>query len=209
MNNIQKIITERRTVRHYLPDVTIERAMIKNLLSAATYAPSGGNLQSWRFLVFDEAKQKEKLRAVAFNQPQITDCSAVIVLLGDLKGYRKAADIYYQAVSENTLPSELAESYLQKYTELYKTMDDRSLLQAVTIDASLAAMQFMLLAKAAGWDTNPMKGFDTRKLMETFNIPDRYTPVLIITVGKQKKPAGKTSRLPIERVLYFNHIEDD
>lgn len=202
----QSVIEERHAVRSYQPNVSITREKINQLLRVATKAPSGGNLQAWRFLVIDETKQKEKLYPIAFHQQQIIEASATIVALGDLEGYKKAHEIYAQAVFENNMPEKIATMSEAKYTNLYQNMQSDDLLQTVTVDTSLAAMQFMLLAKAEGFDTTPMRGFDKEQLAKAFKIPSRYTPVLLISLGKQKKPAYQTSRLPLEKVVFYNEM---
>lgn len=62
------VMKKRRAVKNYDPHFRIDRAEIAGLLKAATLAPSEGNLQSWRFLVIDSAKEKQKLFPIAFQQ---------------------------------------------------------------------------------------------------------------------------------------------
>ena len=88
------VIRERRSVRSYDPSFKISREDIKALLGDAILAPSSSNLQPWRFLVIDSEEQKQKLLPIAFNQQQVADASAVIAVLGDLKSYTLAEDIY-------------------------------------------------------------------------------------------------------------------
>ncbi len=42
-------------------------------------------------------------------------------------------------------------------------------------NASLAAMQLMLAAKATGWDTCAIGGFNPQALTEEFNVSSRYS----------------------------------
>ncbi|MGC2933452.1 nitroreductase family protein, partial [Enterococcus faecalis] len=47
------------------------------------------------------------------------------------------------------------------------------------------AMQFMLVARAHGFETNPFGGFEAEKFAETFGLDQvRYVPVMILSVGK-------------------------
>jgi len=56
-------------------------------------------------------------------------------------------------------------------------------------------MQFMLIARAKGYDTVPMGGYDKEKFKEAFGISDRYVPIMLIAVGKAAKPGHQTVRL--------------
>lgn len=49
-NEVLKNIYSRRSIRDYLPD-DIPDDVVRELIRAATYAPSAGNMQPWRFVV--------------------------------------------------------------------------------------------------------------------------------------------------------------
>ena len=70
-------------------------------------------------------------------------------------------------------------------------------------NASLAAMQLMLTAKAKGYDTCAIGGFNASQLSETFKIENRYIPVMLITIGKAAKPAHQSSRISIDELSTF------
>src|SRR5881296_2841846 len=50
-----------RTVRRLRPD-PVPDDVLRKVLTAATWAPSGGNRQPWRFIVVRDAERKRKLR---------------------------------------------------------------------------------------------------------------------------------------------------
>jgi len=50
-----------RTVRRLRPD-PVPDELLRKILTAATWAPSGGNRQPWRFLVVRDAERKRQLR---------------------------------------------------------------------------------------------------------------------------------------------------
>lgn len=62
-------------------------------------------------------------------------------------------------------------------------------------------MQLMLAAKAKGYDTCPMGGFDREKLIQALNIPPRYIPVMLIVIGKPAAPARPSNRFPLEKLV--------
>lgn len=68
-------------------------------------------------------------------------------------------------------------------------------------DCGLVAMQLMLVARAHGYDTNPIAGFDKNHINEVFGIDkDRYTPVMLISIGKAADNGFPTMRLPVESI---------
>src|SRR5712691_3493459 len=55
-----EIIHTTRSMRRLKPD-PVPDALISRILEAGTAAPSGGNMQRWRFLVVRDAKVKERV----------------------------------------------------------------------------------------------------------------------------------------------------
>ncbi|WP_152399758.1 nitroreductase family protein [Paenibacillus cellulositrophicus] len=200
------VIQERRSVRSYDPEVKISREEMNEILQQAVLAPSGANLQPWRFLIIDSQELKQKLFPIAFDQQQVIEASAVIAVLGDLEGYKLAEKIYGMAVDAGYMPAETAKSFVERYQGLFASMPPETVLQKVAIDSGLVSMQLMLVARAKGYDTVPMGGFDQAKFVEAFDIPERYAPIMLIAIGKAAKPGHPTLRLPIEDVAFYNEM---
>ena len=51
----------------------------RTLEEALVYAPSSYGLQPWKFFIVTDASLRERLRPAAWNQPQITDASHLVV----------------------------------------------------------------------------------------------------------------------------------
>lgn len=54
MSEIHPLLRKRRSSRLYDPDRPVAPDAIASLLEAARWAPSGGNRQPWRYIVFDD-----------------------------------------------------------------------------------------------------------------------------------------------------------
>jgi nitroreductase len=61
---LREAITGRRSVRDFL-DRPVERALVERLLEAAIWAPSGGNAQTWKFVVVTEPGQIRNIKIVS------------------------------------------------------------------------------------------------------------------------------------------------
>ncbi|AEI43846.1 nitroreductase family protein [Paenibacillus mucilaginosus] len=200
------VVRERRSVRHYDPSVKISREELTEMLEEAVLAPSSSNLQPWRFLVIDEQPLKEKLLPIAFNQQQVLDASAVIAVLGDKNAYLQAEAIYQSAVEAGYMDEE-RKQLLTGHAQAYERMGEDGRKDVVLIDGGLVSMQFMLSAKARGYDTVPMAGYNAQQFREAFGIPDSYATVMLIAVGKASQPGHPTTRLPIGDVTSWNRLE--
>ncbi|WP_276356846.1 nitroreductase family protein [Cohnella caldifontis] len=193
----------RHSVRHFDPGYRLERQEISNLLEMANTAPSAWNIQPWKFLAFSDPSAQAKLLPIADGQRQVVEASAVVAVLGDLRADRDAEAVLGDAVRAGLMPEELKESWVKDVESAYASYPELSRDQAFR-GASMAAMQLMLAAKAAGLDSCPLGGFDAAGLSETFRIPSRYVPVLLVAIGKAAAPARPSYRRPVEQTVVWN-----
>ncbi len=67
------IVKSRRSVRKYRPD-RVPSDIVKKLLEAGRLAPSGSNIQPWRFIIIDDPKVLNTVKKVSpgyFGQPPL------------------------------------------------------------------------------------------------------------------------------------------
>jgi nitroreductase len=198
------VLKERRSVKHYDPSHRMTRAEVEQLLSAAHSAPSSWNLQHWKFFVIDDQAKKEQVLPIAYGQKQVVDSSIIVAVLGDLQANINAEPVYGEAVANGVMPVEVKERLVAQINGAYQSPQVAR--DEAILNASLAAMQLMLAAKAMGYDTCPMGGFDKGKFVAAFSIPERYIPVMLVVVGKPLKPAYPSSRLPLDQVVFYNEM---
>ncbi|MFS0647021.1 nitroreductase family protein [Siminovitchia sp. 179-K 8D1 HS] len=195
-----KIFQERRSIRHFDPTFNVTEKEIVELLELASSAPSAWNLQHWKFLVITDSAAKQKLLPITYGQKQVTEASVVVAVLGDLQANLNAEAVYDQ---DTYMPEKVKADQLAQIKFSYANLPTLPRDEAVR-NASLAAMQLMLAAKAKGLDSGPMGGYDAEQLTETFNIPSRYIPVMLIVIGKAAKPAYPSFRLSIAEKIVWN-----
>ncbi|MDG0794370.1 nitroreductase family protein [Cohnella ginsengisoli] len=198
------VVRERHSVRQYDPNWTISEAELKEILAEASLAPSSSNTQSWRFFVFHDKALQQKLLPIANNQQQVADASAVIAVLGDREGFKRLGQINDLAVEKGVMTREFADQYTARAIGMYGSLGKEKQTQIALVDAGLVSMQIMLSAKARGYDTVPMGGFDAVRLVEAFGIPETLVPVMLIAVGKGTAPGRATARLPLEEITFWN-----
>ncbi|NQX70323.1 nitroreductase family protein [Paenibacillus alba] len=211
MNEVNKrkdfndIITGRRAIANYDPSVTISREEMSEILTEATLAPSSFNMQPWRFLVIESREAKETLLALApFNASQVNTSSAVIAVFGDLQIVSNAEEIYGKAVEHGYMPQEVKEKKLAMSVPYFQNLPIEAKKESVLIDSGLVSMQLMLSARAHGYDTNPMAGFNKGRIAEAFGLEaDRFIPVMLISIGKAANPGHGSVRLPIDKVAQW------
>ncbi|MCA1062591.1 nitroreductase family protein (plasmid) [Cytobacillus spongiae] len=202
LNDFNEIITGRRSIRNYDPSVKISKEEMTEILTEATLAPSSVNLQPWRFVVIDSPEGKETLAPLAkFNQTQVKSSSAVIAVFADMNSLDYADEIYDKAVEEGYMPAEVRDTQLPAIKGLLKSLSFEQFKEMNLIDAGLVSMQLMLAARAHGYDTNPIGGYEKDQIAEAYGMDkERYYPVMLISIGKAAEEGYKSVRLPIETI---------
>jgi len=180
-------IRERRATPSFdgapIPDVDL-----KQILEAGLDAPSGYNMQPWRFVVVQTHEQKRRLRGASYNQPKVEEASAVIVACGDADGWRKDLDEMLRIGREGGMPEGYAHqaqvavpNYLSSFTiEQMKGWLNKMVMISFT--------HMMLMAEVLGYDTAPMEGFEQEKVHEVLRLPMSYHVVALLAIGHQKGP---------------------
>ncbi|WP_420831165.1 nitroreductase family protein [Paenibacillus artemisiicola] len=195
----EEVMRARASVRQYKRDVAIPQETLNEILELAAAAPSSWNLQQWRFLVIQKQEQKDLILPIAYGQKQVSDASAVVVVLGDLQAHVTGREIYEAAARDGYVPKDVADNLIKQIEGAYGI--EQVARDEANKNAGLAAMQLMLAAKAKGYDTVPMGGFDKAKLVEALNIPPRYIPVMMIPIGEAATPARPSGRLPLSQLV--------
>ena len=80
--NVLEAIQKRRSVRKYKPD-PLPEDVLGRILQAARLAPSGKNLQPWRFILVRSAETKERLARASADQTFIAEAPVVVVACAD------------------------------------------------------------------------------------------------------------------------------
>ncbi|MFH1869588.1 MAG: 5,6-dimethylbenzimidazole synthase [Pseudomonadota bacterium] len=197
---IERVIRERRDMRHFLPD-PLPDGLLERLVEAAHLAPSVGFMQPWRFLRITDRTLRNCIHAQVdaervataaalpsrneeFLQVKIEgilDCAEVLVV--SLMPGREA-----HIVGRRTLPE----------------MDLAS--------AACAIQNMWLLARAEGVGLGWVSFFDPDSLAALLGIPAGARPVAILCIGwvpafyprPMFEDAGWGARLPLKDVLFEN-----
>src|SRR5271156_6134118 len=104
---LSQAIEERRATPSF-DGAPIPAEDLKQILNAGLQAPSGYNMQPWRFVVVQSPEQKKRLRAASYNQGKVEEASAVIVACGDADGWRKDLDLMLEHGRKGGMPESYA-----------------------------------------------------------------------------------------------------
>lgn len=194
-------IQSRRAIKHYDTAHQMTEEEVNRLMSLAVLAPTAFNIQNWRFVLVRDPEIRKQVRAAAWDQAQVTDASLLIVLCADTKAWAKDPARYWKDAPE-AVRNYLVPAIGQYYTGREQVQRDEAMRSC-----GLAAQTIMLAAKAMGYDSCPMDGFDFNAVAKIINLPDDHVITMFVVVGKGVKEAWpRPGQLPLNEVVIENRF---
>jgi nitroreductase len=189
MAQIKKTLSEAIEGRRATPSFDgepIPAEDLQQIIDAGLHAPSGYNMQPWRFIVVQSPEQKKRLRAASYNQGKVEEASAVIVACGDADGWRKDIDLMLQQGREGGMPESYAAQARSSVTNYLSGFSSGEMHGWLNKMVMIAVTHMMLMAEVMGYDTAPMEGFEQDKVHEVLRLPLSYWVVALLGVGHLK-----------------------
>lgn len=201
--DVIKAIESRRAVKHYDPTHRMSEADEQRLLSLALLSPTAFNIQNWRFVVVKDPILRQLIRAEAWDQAQVTDASLLVILCADLNSWEKNPARYWQ-----NAPAEVGEFIVPAIEAYYRDKPQVQRDEAMR-SCGIAAQTLMLAAKALGYESCPMDGFDYEAVGRLINLPEDHVVAMFVAIGKGIKPAWpRGGQLPSQEVVIIDRFHN-
>lgn len=186
--NFQELSLTRRSINFFDPDKEVSQSLITRMVELASAAPSSFNLQPWNLMVLKDTDEKEKLKALAWDQPKVVEAPVVIVVLADMNAWQEGHPGFektWEEMMKTGMPESQRSWFLDATSSLYNWCPEANLAFAAK-NTGFFAMSLMYAATSLGLETHPMDGFDHDGVKKAFNIPDHYWVPLLLAVGYKK-----------------------
>ena len=188
-------IEGRRSVRRYQSS-SIDREVVKRLLTAASDAPSAHNKQPWRFVVLDTFESRHTL-AQAMGQRLRRDRTAD----GDASDLIEAdIDRSYQRITQAPIAVVLCVDMRDMHHYPDRVRNDAEYLMAVQSTA-MAAQNLLLAARAEGLGACIMCAplFCPDVVSESLQLSPQWRAQMLVTIGAPAAPGKERPRLPLDQ----------
>jgi len=194
-------IEARRSVKQYDPNFEMPQADVEKLLDLARLSPTSFNMQNWRFVLVEDKEERQQVKEAAWHQAQVTEASLLLVLCADLKAAEKDPARYWK-----NAPAEVQETMAPMIKNSYKDKPELQRDEAMR-SIGIASQTLMLAAKAMGYDSCPMVGFDPLKVAKIINLPEDHVIGMLLVIGKALAPAKpRGGQLSSEEVIIRNRF---
>ncbi|BBR56567.1 MULTISPECIES: nitroreductase family protein [Pseudomonas] len=202
-NTVIENILSRSAAKYYDPAATLSDDQIRDLVRIGTCAPTSFHLQNWRFIAVRTPEAKARLRAIAWDQPAVTDAAVTFVVIGQLADASTIPDRLAPVVEAGIMPAHLVPEWEAPARSLYDDQPQRQRDEAVRT-ATFGSAAMIYAARSLGWGTTPMIGFDAEAVHRQFGLAGDEIPVMLLSVGPER--AGnwpQKPRMPVFDVLSF------
>lgn len=183
-----------------LPDATID-----DLYQRIRLAPTAFNLQPWRIVEVAERSMLERLAGAAWNQPQISTCSRLLVFCADLD-VEARVELLERRMREAGVPEASVAGFLGMIRDWLPSLGDQAdhadprRRQWVTNQVYIALGFGLLAAPELGLDACPMEGFDSEAFAEILGLPESLVPAVLLPVGVSVVAARSKLRFELDQL---------
>ena len=163
----------------------VPQEKVDKIVEAARLAPTSSGLQPFEIIVITNQEVKEQIKPHAWNQPQITDCSHLLVFAAWDNYTEERINRMFDLTNEvRGFKNEGWENYRQS---LLNTYPQRSAEENFTHAAKQAYIGFGAAIIAAAFeevDSTPMEGFVPEEVDKVLNLQEKgLKSVLLLPIG--------------------------
>ena len=217
MSDVLDAIFQRRAVKVFEP-VEISDELRRQVLNAASHAPSSFNSQPYKFYWVQSAARKAAVAKLCLGQKPAETASALVVAVADLGSLSATSQGQLEWMRRSNFNEEKIHDYernakigrilfmpgpfgifaaikraLFRLLNLWKVMgmpplSRQDLFKWATKSTSLACQNLMIATEALGMNTCPMEGFDGRRLSQYLSLSGRHHEIVMVIA------IGKKSR---------------
>jgi nitroreductase len=205
-NDFTKAMHFRHACKLFDTNRKVSEETIKYILEMGRLSPSSFGMEPWKFLVIRNSTLKEKLQPLCWNQPQITTCSDLVIILAAIESVRPQSGIPQKRFARRPLAQEQIDTYIELYGNfLTDTFSNNEKTYCWTTHQTYIALTNMMMAAAyEGIDSCPIEGFEKEKVEALLEIDtSKYQVSVMLAFGYRVNPQGEHLRLSFEEVVTF------
>ena len=179
----------------------ITEEKLQRVIESISLAPTSMGMQPFELVVIKNQELKHKLLPIAYNQPQVVDCSELIVFCAWTDHYEEKVNKYIQNiqdirnVSEESL--EIFKSNILKF--LNRLSEEEKIIWSknqayIALGVALSACAFEKI------DSTPMEGFDRDTLNKEFKLTEKGLKASVIVALGYRSDSDFNAKLPKSRL---------
>ena len=198
MSEILNLLQWRYATKKMDPSRVVAEDKVERILEAVRLTATSSGLQPYDVLLVTNAAVREKIRAIAWNQSQITDCSHLLVFAAWDDYTAERINMMFDYTNEvRGFRNEGWENYRQMLLNSYPARGAEVNYQHAARQAYIGLGSALIAAAAEGVDCTPMEGFAPDQLDEILGLrAEGLRSVLLLPLGYRQADQDWLVELP-------------
>ena len=195
-NTIIDDLNWRYATKKYDAEKKISPADFEIICQSLRLVPSSYGLQPVKYIVINDKSMREKLLPLAYNQPQITDASHLIVICSNRNVSPKMVGEHISLMSETrNIPLEDLSKFGENMNASFAKLSAEELCEWTAKQAYISLGHIMHTCANLRIDATPMEGFNKTSFDEVLNLASKnLQSVLLLAVG-YRSPEDNLARM--------------
>jgi nitroreductase len=162
---------------------------VEHILEAARLAPTSSGLQPYEIIVVTNPDVRAKIKPVAWEQSQITDCSHLLVFAAWDDYTPERINMMYDLINaERGATNDGLEEYRKMLLNTYPPRGAKVNFQHAARQAYIGVGVALVAAAFEAVDSTPMEGFDPNAVDEILHLrPRGLRSVVLLPLGYREK----------------------
>ena len=189
MSDLIQKLQWRYATKKMNPLKAVPAEKVERILEAARLAPTSSGLQPYEIIVVTSKELRERIKPIAWNQGQITDCSHLLVFAAWDNYTPERINAMFELVNEQRgSTSEAWENYRKMLLSNYPGRDPQVNFEHAARQAYIGLGAALIAAAFEEVDSTPMEGFDPKALDEILGLKSRgLRSVAILPLGYREE----------------------
>ncbi|MFU2317258.1 NAD(P)H-dependent oxidoreductase [Rahnella sp. PCH160] len=185
MTTLNDRLAWRYATKKFDPTKSVPAEKLERIIEAVRLAPTSSGLQPFELFVITNPEVREKIRAVAWNQAQVTDCSHLLVFAAWDDITEERVNMMFDLTNEvRGFVNEGWENYRKMLLGIVAERGTEANYQAAARQAYIALGAALIAAAFEEVDATPMEGFDPSAVDEILGLKEKHLrSVIILPIG--------------------------
>lgn len=173
----------RYATQKYDPAKQLDETDLNEILHAINSAPTAFGLQPFKLIHVKNKEIRNALKAVSYNQSQITDASDLFVFVVNKQVDKEHIEDYMNRISEvRAVEKSLLTGFQQNIFNSLTRFTEKELIDWSARQAYIGLGFGLVRAAQLGIDSTPMEGFQNEEYNKLLNLENEHS-ILVLALG--------------------------
>lgn len=182
-----ELLNKHVTIRQF-QNKTVDSKLLESIIYSGSRASTTGNMQLYSVIITQDAKMKQKLATLHFNQSVAVKAPVLLTFVSDFNRFSKWCEI-----------NKAVPGYANFLSFFTAAIDALIVAQNVCIAAENNGLGICYLGTTA---------YNAKEIINVLELPELTFPVTTIALGYPEQIPDLTDRIPIHGIIHHEKYQD-